>query len=148
MAWNPVGTTVSTDRRGAESWNKLDDSVKTGAFVTHPLGGSRTIGLTGTGYQDAMDYVDFVMPNAASTGATYEALIDCLCENAATTVTPKIRNITDSSDAVVGSAHASTSWALQTLAFTPASGKTYRLMLVKSDDTYDAWGIGSLRRKA
>lgn len=146
MAMNYLGTTVAADRRGAESFVKLDDTDKATTFVVVPLGGSRHISIASTGYQDAIDYLDFTMPNAASTGGVWVALVDLKCENAATTITPKIRNVTDASDAVVGSAHASTSWASQTLAFTPASGKTYRLMLVKSDDVYQAWAIGKMQR--
>lgn len=148
MAWNPLGTTVAGDRRGYESFVKLDDSDKAAVFTIAPLGGSRHISITGAAYIEAIDYLDFIMPDAASTGAVWEALIDLKCENAATTITPKIRNITDSTDAVIGSAHASTSWGSQTLAYTPASGKTYRLMLVKSDDVYQAYAIGVMRRKS
>jgi hypothetical protein len=116
------------------------------AFSSHYLGGSRSTAITGTGYKDAVDYVDFIVPDSASSGGVFKAIVDVLCENVATTITPKIRNITDSSDAVVGSAHASTSWGSQTLAFTPTVGKTYRLMLVKSDDLFDCWSIGLVRR--
>jgi hypothetical protein len=146
MAYNPVGTTLSTDRRGYEEWVKLDDTDKACVFANFYLGGSRSIAISGTGYQDAVDYLDFVMPDAASTGGTYAAKIDLLCESGSTTITPRIRNITDSSDAVVGSASSSTSWTTQTLTFTPASGKTYRLQVVKSDDLNACWAIGYLRR--
>ena len=115
-------------------------------FEIIPLGGSRVHGLAGTSYQDAIDYIDFEIPDADYDGGTWTAEVNLLCENAATTVTPKIRNITDSSDAVVGSAHSSTSWATQSLAFTPTVGKAYRLMLVKSDDVYACWAIGSMQR--
>lgn len=146
--WNPVGATIATDRRGAESWTKLDESDKAAVFHSVPLGGSRSQAVSGTGYQDAADYLDFRVPDAASAGATYKVYVDLLCENAATSITPKIRNITDSSDAVVGSASTSTTWAEQTLTFTPVAGKKYRLMFVKSDDVYAAWGIGLLQRTA
>jgi hypothetical protein len=148
MAINFLGTTVAGDRRGAESFVKLDDTDKAVAFMVCPLGGSRHVSITGAAYIEAIDYIDFTMPDAASTGGVWKALVDLKCENAATTITPKIRNITDSTDAVVGSAHASTSWGSQTLSFTPASGKTYRLMFVKSDDVFQCFGIGRLQRTA
>ena len=146
MAYQTPTTLTSADQFASEEYIKVRNAIVACAFSTYPLGGSRSIGLAGTGYQDAIDYLDFTMPDSASTGGVYKAVIDLLCENAATTVTPKIRNITDSSDTVIGSAHASTSWGSQSLTFTPASGKTYRLQLVKSDDVYAAYGIGVVRR--
>lgn len=121
-------------------------SLLAAVFTTHPLGGSRSIAIAGTGYQDAIDYLNFDIPDAASGGGVWVALVDLLCEDVSTTITPKIRNITDSTDAVIGSAHASTSWATQTLSFTPVVGKVYRLQLVKSDDLFQCWGIGKMRR--
>jgi len=149
MAWNPVGTTIATDRRGYEEWVKVNDSDKAAVFQPPLLvGGSRTFALSGTGYQDAFDVVPILVHDADSSGGVYTVKVDCKCANAATTLTPKIRNVTDSTDTVIGSAAASTSWAAQVLAFTPVVGKEYRLMFVKSDDVYPCWGIGFLKRAA
>lgn len=122
-----------------------DDSAVFGSFN---MGGSRSVAVAGTGYQDAENYIDWRCPDAASTGGVYKVYVDLLCENGATSITPKIRNITDASDTVVGSASTSTSWAEQTLTFTPVAGKKYRLMFVKSDDVYKCFGIGMLQRSA
>lgn len=122
-----------------------DDAAVCSSFN---MGGSRSAAITGTGYQDAENYLDWRVPDSASSGGVFKVYVDLLCENAATSVTPKIRNITDSSDAVVGSASTSTSWAEQTLTFTPVVGKKYRLMFVKSDDVYSCWGVGFLQRSA
>jgi len=146
---NSGSTITGTFEAGADSFFEVaranDDCLVFG-FI--PLGGSRKDSVAGTGYQDADDYVPFELPDSASTGGTWNAIVDLLCEDGSTTITPKIRNITDSSDAVVGSASSSTSWARQTLAFTPASGKEYRLMFVKSDDLHKCFGIGWARRTA
>lgn len=146
MAYQTPTSLTSADQFASEEYIKLRDAILACAFTTHPLGGSRTISIAGTGYKDAIDYISFTMPDAPSSGGVWNAVIELLCENVATTITPKIRNITDSTDTVIGSAHASTSWGTQTLSFTPVAGKTYRLMLVKSDDVYDAFGIGVVRR--
>src|SRR5262245_54710293 len=87
----------STDQFASEEYQKLRDAILACAFSTHPLGGSRSVSIAGTGYKDAIDYVEFTMPDAASAGGVYAAIVDLLCENASTTITPKIRNITDSS---------------------------------------------------
>lgn len=125
------------------------------SFAEFPLGGSRTQPChEGGGYTDAVDFVDFELSSALYSGATFEALVEVRVENAGITITPKIRNVTDSTDAVVGSASTSTTggsagqiWASQTLSFTPTVGKKYRLQLVKSADTYAAWAIGRMRRR-
>lgn len=133
----------------SEEYQKLRDAILAAVFdMGLRIGGSRSVAVSGTGYQDATDYLDFRVPDAASAGAVYKVYVDQLCENAATSITPKIRNITDSSDAVVGSASTSTSWAEQTLTFTPVAGKRYRLMFVKSDDVYRCYGIGFVQRTA
>lgn len=151
MAGYPSGgptSLTSADQFASEEYIKVRDSILAVTFWPFPLGGSRSASVTGTSYQDADDYLDFEVPDAASGGAVYKAIVDVLCENALTTITPKIRNITDSSDAVVGSAHASTGWGSQTLTFTPTVGKKYRLMFIKSDDLFRAYGIGFIRRTA
>lgn len=129
-----------------EEYQKLRNAILACAFSSHPLGGSRSISIAGVGYQDAIDYLEFTMPDAPSSGGVYAAIVDLICENVATTITPRIYNVTDAAAAVTGSAHASTSWGKQTLSFTPVAGKTYRLQFVKSDDVYSAWGIGVIRR--
>lgn len=112
------------------------------------VGGSRSVAVMGTGYQDPWDYVPMTNPSSVEVGGVYSVEVDLQCEDAATTITPKIRNVTDSTDTVIGSAHASTSVGSQTLSFTPVAGKVYRLMFVKSDDLFAAYGIGFLQRKA
>lgn len=146
---NSGSAITGTFEAGADSFfEKIRQQAIAAVFFCLPLGGSRSQSVTGVVYQDAINYVDFTMPDADSVGGVYKALVDVLCENAATSITPKIRNITDSSDAVVGSASTSTSWASQTLSFTPAAGKTYRLQFIKGDDVYGAFGMGRLQRTA
>lgn len=147
--WQTPSALTAGDEFASEEYTKLRDAILAAVFAPGlRIGGSRTAAVAGTGYQDAEDYLDFRVPDAASAGAVYNVYVDLLCEDASTTITPKIRNITDSSDAVVGSASSSTSWAEQTLSFTPVVGKKYRLMFVKSDDAHKCLGIGFLQRTA
>jgi len=143
---------TAADDFGAIAYGKLRDADLAAVFCRHELGGSRATAdaVTGTSYQDAFNYRDFIIPDAASAGAVWVAEVELVCENAATTITPRIRNITDSSDAVVGAACAATTWggtnSYQTLSFTPVVGKRYRLQFIKSDDVYGCWGVGAMRR--
>lgn len=150
MAGFDTPTALVTGNTVTEAvYNEIRDSIIANSFAVYPLGGSRTIAIAGgaTTYQDAPDYVEFEVPTTTYTGYVYKALVEVKTENAATTVTPKIRNVSDGSDAVVGSAGTSTSWGTyQTLTFTVTAGKKYRLMFSKSDDLYAAWGIGVVRR--
>lgn len=128
------------------------------SFAEFSLGGSRSQACQeGGGYKDVPEFIDFTVPTAIygnSSGMTFEAVIETRVENSGISLTPKIRNLTDSSDLVVGSASTSTTgssdgqiWASQTLTATFVVGKVYRLMVVKSADTYAAWAVGKVRRK-
>jgi hypothetical protein len=124
-------------------------------FDVIPLGGSRTRPLPeGGGYMAAIDYIDFYLPHADYGGGTWEVIVETRVENVGISLTPRLYNITDASSAVVGSASTSTTgssetaeWAQQVLSVTPTAAKKYRLMGVKSADTYAAFLIGWMRRK-
>lgn len=116
------------------------------------IGGSKTRGILAATVQDAIDAVDFTIDNTSTqySGATSvvkQVIVWCRVDDATISVTPKIRNITDSSDAVVGTACSaiaadfSGTNSKQTLALTLASGvKTYRLMLTPSAATFQVFG--------
>jgi hypothetical protein len=151
MALNIIGPTIASDRRGAESWTRANDTDIFNTFVLMPFGGSRhTAHPPGGGYQDLIEWVDFELPSAAYGGGVWEAIVELRTENATTTLTPKVRNVTDATDAVVGVAGSSTVWgtaARQALAFTPAAGKVYRVQVQKNNDDHDGWAVALLRRK-
>ncbi len=154
MAYTSPDNLTAVDDFGYEEYQKLRVSIIANSFDEIPLGGSRHTAVPdGGSYKDAIEFQDFMITSADYGGATFEAIVEVRVENAGITITPKIRNVTDASDAVVGSASTSTTggsagdvWATQTLAFTPTANKRYRLMLVKSADTYAAWAIGKVRR--
>lgn len=161
MAWNPPsgsggsGAIVSGDPFGYQSAEKVRQSLHADAFAMFPLGGSRSVGIGPGGsppvYVDAIDYLDFVVTDAKYAGFTWVAVVECLSGDPSspvvTTITPKIRNVTDGSDAVIGAAcDANEDFETQELTFTPTVGKKYRLMGVKSDDDNPAYLIGYVRR--
>ncbi len=138
---NPITQTNYND--------KIVASIVANSFGFYYIGGSDSVAIpTGaTTYQLAPNWLPFSVPNTNYTGYVWKLVAEVWTENASTTVTPKLRNHTDSTDAVVGSAGTATSrGTLQTLTFTLAAGKEYRLMASKSDDLYQAWIMGWIQR--
>jgi hypothetical protein len=132
---------------GYEQFQQIRDAAR--AAVYNPpawLGGSRRFSVQGTGYQDAYDAVPLIVPDTPSSGATYRVKVSLRTADAGTTITPRVRNITDASDAAVGSAENSITFNEQTLTFAPVVGKEYRLQFVKSNDDAPCWGFGVLQR--
>ncbi len=132
------------------SYTKLRDSIIANAHATFQLGGSREMSVSaGGGARDAVSYIEFEVPTSASGGHVYKVVVEVKTENAGTTITPSLYNITDSATTWTGSAGSSTSWAQQVSgSLTVAAGKKYRLRFTKSNDTYEAFGIGYIRRTA
>jgi hypothetical protein len=119
--------------------------------AVYPLGGSRRQLIVFNGTYDAEEYIDVELDGTEfQTGATVRARVEVRSANAGTSITPKIRNVTDSTDAVVGAACTASdadysgSNQKQTLSFTPASGvKKYRLQFTNSNATNGAYGAPS-----
>lgn len=93
-------------------------------------------------YEDHPNFADFVIPWTDLKGDvgdtwTVEAIAWARCENATTTVTPRIV-IAGGAQNVAGSAHASTTAGTQTLTLVSSSGDvTYRVQFKQSDLLYD-----------
>lgn len=119
--------------------------------TTHQLGGSRSVALISSSYVEVIDWIDFVPATGEFEGATVTAQVEVRTANAGTSVTPKIRNVTDSTDAVTGSACTATNadysgtQQRQSLSFTPVAGKRYRLMITGSNTTNSIYGIGQIK---
>jgi hypothetical protein len=151
MAFDTPATLVTTDIFTLARYDKLKDSIIANAHAVFPLGGSRTFVLpVGGGAQDAVDYIEFEVPTSASGGHTFKVVCEVKTENAATTVTPRLYNVTDAAVTWTGSAGTSTAWGTYQVssALTIAAGKKYRLQFTKSDDVYESWGTGHIRRTA
>jgi hypothetical protein len=94
-------------------------------------------------YEDHQSYADFTIPWTDLKGDvgdtwTVEVIASCRCENASTTVTPRIVTAGTSTVNVTGAAHATTSWTAQTLPLVSGSGDvSYRLQFKQSDLLYD-----------
>lgn len=110
----------------------------------------------GLGPYDVPNYVDVEIDGTVQAGFTYQARVHCRVSGPiGLTITPVIRNITDSADAGTGVACSASDPAYggtnqkQTIALTIASGvKTYRMTYVLSMPSGESWMSGELEALA
>lgn len=152
MAWTAISAFALDQIYGYQSANKQRENLI--ALVccrfTHQLGGSRSQALPQVASaQDADSYIDIELDGTNLGGITKQARIECRTFNAATSVTPKVRNVTDATDAGVGAACSATNADYsganqkQTIALTIAAGvKKYRLQGTPSNVTHPTFVIG------
>jgi hypothetical protein len=120
--------------------------------AVYPLGGSRNVALQHSSVMDAYDYLDIEIDGTTlQSGMTVQARVEVRVENAATSVTPRIYNVTTATAMVTGNACTATAADFsgtdqkQALSFTPTTGvNKYRLQLTPSNATWRVWGIGYL----
>jgi hypothetical protein len=151
MSYNDPTTLINGDTITATHWTQLKDSIRADANTHFQLGGSKTSAIPfGGSAQDAIDSIEVVIPSSTETGFGYKVVCQVITQNATTTVTPSLYNVTDSTTTWTGSAGTQTSWgsgAEQISSnLTLAAGKRYKLQFTKNNDTYEAWGIGHIRR--
>lgn len=130
--------------------------------VRQALDQSAYLGLQGDLGGDAQPILtsSYVAVNAARTftlngdtlgGLTLEAVVWYFTTAAATSVRVRVRNLTDGSDAAVGTLSTATTKTKETLTLTLASGvKEYELQVVggNTDNGVMAWGRLQLRKVA
>lgn len=169
MNWNVISAFVLDQALGYQTANKIRENLiviqsgRRGRF----LGGHRILPVfpvldennqwesnpPNLGPHDAPDYVDIEIDGTNQGGVTFQARIEVRSRWPTNSITPKIRNVTDNSDAGVGSActagnpdYAGTNQK-QTIALTIASGiKKYRMQytLSKLGLGLDCWIIGEI----
>lgn len=176
MTWNVISTFILDQLFGYQTANKIRENliVIASGREGRDLGGSRLIPANpmigengelillskqnGTGPFDAVGYIDVELDGTNQTGMTFQARVEVRVEGAAPgtiTCTPKIRNVTDSTDAGTGVACSAGDPAFggtnqkQTIALTIASGvKKYRLMFSLSSPSCTVWVTGEIERFA
>jgi hypothetical protein len=152
--WNTITAFVLDQVFGYQTANKIRDNLMTlgTARIRASLGGSRYRALPAVASaQDAIDYLDFEIDWTYMTGMSVIAKVECRTMAAGTSITPKIRNLTDGSDAVTGNActATATTWdgtnQAQDLTIPAATGtKKYRLQGTPSNTTNDTFIIGQV----
>ncbi len=147
MPYTAISDFVLDQLLGYQTMTSLKKNIEAGVsrgMQAHELGGTLTRGVRSASYVNAPDSIDRYVDGTNLGGFTKQALVDVFTENAATSVTSKVRNVTDSTDAGVQSAPSTaTSPTTQTIVLTLAAGlKRYRLMLTGSNATYDVFAKG------
>lgn len=152
MSWNVISAFVLDQVFGYQSANRFRDNLiaLSSARLTYDLGGSRLTSLPlVASAQDAIDWRDIELDGTNLGGFTKRARVECRTMNAATSVTPKVRNVTDASDAGAGVACTATAADYsganqkQTITLTLATGeKKYRLQGTPGNTTNPTFVIG------
>lgn len=168
--WNVITAFILDQLFGYQSANKLRENalVILSGRLGRSLGGSREVPNNvavnllggplvsknpGVGPFDAVNFIDLEIDGTNQTGVTFQARVEVRTDRAGCTITPKIRNVTDSTDAGVGVACSAGDPAYgganqkQTIALTIATGvKKYRLMFTLSSPSGTTWCIGEIER--
>lgn len=153
FGFGPSGAYIAGDKWGYQDseWARQNFRALTAIRHILPLGGSRNQGLQHNAVIEAYDYLDIEIDSTELPGLSCVARVEVRVENAGLSVTPSIRNVTDSSDAGTGLACTATSADYsgtnqkQEFEVTLASGvKKYRLRLTPTNNTYQFWAIGYL----
>lgn len=152
MAWNAVSDFILDQLFGYQTATQLKNNIVAlaSARIVHQLGGSRVDPIASVASaQDAVNWIDAEIDGTLLSGLTAQLRVECRTDNVGTSVTPKLRNVTDSTDAGTGVACAATDADFtgtnqkQTVAVTLATGvKKYRLMGTPSNVTDPTYVIG------
>lgn len=153
MAYTAVSAFVLDQIFGYQTANNLRANIEAtlaARFHKH-LGGSRLMALARTAAaQDVPEWQDVEIDGTNLGGLTKQARVEVRA-GAATAITPKVRNVTDATDAGVGvsatgtAADYSGTNQKQTIALTLAAGvKKYRLQATPANTTDDTFATGHI----
>lgn len=146
MAYEDISDFVLDQIYGYQTANKIKNNIK--AILSNRLersfGGSRENSVNFNGTYDVIEYRDVQFDATNLTGLSIRARVEGKTANAATSVTPLIRNVTDALTLVTGTAIVATSFEEQLLTMTPltAGAKKYRLQGTTNNATWDTWLFG------
>lgn len=105
------------------------------------LGGSRLNGVTHSTWAPTREHREW----KCDSDGDYSAYVEVWTSNAATSVTPRVYDVTAAAAVATGSASTSTTGAKQQLAFTGTAGHEYRLELLPGNTSNDVFGLGKVR---
>ena len=145
-----LGSYIVGSKWGYQSAQKASEALDIALYLPHiPLGGSEgTAVVTGAAtWAPVSGYLPISLNGDSLGGLTLQAVIVYKTENAAQAVQWRVRNVTDSSNAALGTSSTSTTPVEETATLTIASGvKSYRLEVL-GGATYavTAWGLMRFR---
>jgi hypothetical protein len=131
---------------GYQTANKIKQAIEALAAtrLEKSFGGSREASVNVNGVFDVIEFRDVELDATKLTGLTVRARVEGKTANAATSVTPIVRDVTGSIDQVIGAAITATSFTEQILSMTPLGGgvRKYRLRGNTNNATNDVWLLG------
>lgn len=146
MSYVVIPSFVLDQLYGYQTATQLKDNIEASVArrACHDLGGSMLHGVRSAAYVNVPDSMDREIDGTKLGGFTKQARVDTMVENAATSCTPKVINVTDAgASAGTGTPSAATVQTSQTIALTLAAGvKKYRLQLTGSNATWDCFAKG------
>jgi hypothetical protein len=154
VAWTAVSAFVLDQLFGYQTANFLRENLIaiSSARLKYQLGGSREISLDRSAVaQDTKEWIDQEIDGTNLGGFTKQARVEVRTMDGAVGITPKVRNVTDGTDAGTGvsstgiAADYSGSNQKQTITLTLAAGvKKYRLMATMAAATADGFVSGHI----
>lgn len=145
MAYNAISDFVLDQIFGYQTATKLKNNIEAvlAARLERSLGGSRQNSVLFDGTFDVLEYRDVDIDATKLGGLTVRARVEGKTSDSTTAVTPRIRNITDATTLVTGSAITSTTFVEQllTMAVTGVN-KKYRLQGTTNNANFDVWLLG------
>jgi hypothetical protein len=146
MSYNAISDFVLDQVLGYQTATKIKNNVVSilSAKLRHDLGGSRENSINFNGTFDVYDFRDVEIDSTNLGGLSVRARVEGKTENAGTSVTPRVRNITDATTLVTGTAITSLTFVEQLLVMTPlvAGTKKYRLQGTTNNATNDVYLFG------
>lgn len=141
----------SGDKFGYQTAEKIRQALDIAMYLPHiPLGGSEgTAVVTGAAtWAPVAGYLPISLNGDALGGLTLQAVVVSKTESASQAVQWRVRNVTDSSNAALGTSITATTATEETATVTIASGtKSYRLEVL-GGATYGVTAWGLLRFRA
>lgn len=153
MSWSILKSTAFVQGidsfKRASLWERMRLNDVANAFKLFPLGGSRSIGIVGTGTIIIPEYEEIELDGTLLAGYTITVRVDVKTDDVATSITPLLYDVTLGAANVTGTASTSTSWASQALAVTlNAAAHKYHMRVTKNNATNDVYCKAYLELKA
>lgn len=138
---------ADTTRIGSEYLDAVTAGGRAALWSTMPAGGSLDLPHPGTSSRRIVNAVPLKIPAAEQLPGVWKCRFYLVCEDAAVTITPKVRKVNGTpADAVTGAACSGTDADAfsgtnqeQALTFTAAAGDIYVAYAEKSANTKDCW---------